>query len=73
MTLGLAAFALLLLVLPLSFWALSAQKSNAVVRLLVAGANLCLTSQLLLRSSRAVPRSVKSTATESREPTSRAA
>ncbi|MFM7268561.1 MAG: c-type cytochrome biogenesis protein CcsB [Cyanobium sp.] len=49
MALGLAAFALLLLVLPLSFWALSAQKSNAVVRLLVAGANLCLTSQLLLR------------------------
>jgi cytochrome c-type biogenesis protein CcsB len=49
MALGLAAFGLLLVALPLSFWALSAQQSNSVVRLLVAGANLCLTSQLVLR------------------------
>ncbi len=49
MALGLAAFALLLLVLPLSFWALSGQRSSTAVRLLLAAANLCLTAQLLLR------------------------
>jgi len=49
MALGLAAFALLLLVLPLSFWALSAQRNSSLVRVLVAGANLCLTAQLVLR------------------------
>jgi len=49
MALGLAAFALLLLVLPLSFWALSGQGSSSLVRVLVAGANLCLTAQLVLR------------------------
>jgi len=47
--LGLLAFALLLLVLPLSFWSLSGGKSSSVVRLLVAAANLCLTAQLVLR------------------------
>ena len=47
--LGLVAFALLLLVLPLSFWALSGGRSSTAVRLLVAAANLCLTAQLVLR------------------------
>lgn len=47
--LGLAAFALLLLVLPLSFWALSGGSASSPVRLLVAAANLCLTAQLVLR------------------------
>jgi cytochrome c-type biogenesis protein CcsB len=49
MALGLVAFGLLLLVLPLSFWAVSAQRPSSLVRLLVAGANLCLTAQLVLR------------------------
>jgi len=49
MALGLVAFGLLLLVLPLSFWALSGQSSSPLVRLLLAAANLCLTAQLLLR------------------------
>jgi len=47
--LGLAAFALLLIVLPLAFWSLSGDRSSASVRLLVAAANLCLTAQLVLR------------------------
>jgi cytochrome c-type biogenesis protein CcsB len=47
--LGLAAFSLLLLVLPLSFWALSGGRSSSAVRLLVAAANLVLTAQLVLR------------------------
>ena len=47
--LGLAAFAMLLLVLPLAFWALSGGHSSKAVRLLVAAANLCLTAQLVLR------------------------
>jgi len=47
--LGLGAFALLLLVTPLSFWSLSGGQSSAAVRLLVAAANLCLTAQLVLR------------------------
>lgn len=47
--LGLAAFALLLLVLPLAFWCLSGERSSSTVRLLVAAANLCLTAQLVLR------------------------
>ncbi len=47
--LGLLAFALLLLVLPLSFWALSGGSASSPVRLLVAAANLCLTAQLVLR------------------------
>ncbi len=47
--LGLLAFALLLLVLPLSFWSLSGGRNSTAVRLLVATANLCLTAQLVLR------------------------
>ena len=47
--LGLTAFSLLLLVLPLAFWALSGGHSSKAVRLLVAAANLCLTAQLVLR------------------------
>jgi cytochrome c-type biogenesis protein CcsB len=47
--LGLLAFALLLVVLPLSFWSLSGGRSSTAVRLLVAAANLCLTAQLVLR------------------------
>ncbi len=47
--LGLVAFALLLVVLPLAFWALSGGRSSSSVRLLVAVANLCLTAQLVLR------------------------
>jgi cytochrome c-type biogenesis protein CcsB len=47
--LGLTAFALLLLVLPLAFWSLSGGRNSGLVRLLVAAANLCLTAQLVLR------------------------
>ena len=47
--LGLAAFALLLLVLPIAFWSVSGGRSNPAVRMLVASANLCLTAQLVLR------------------------
>ena len=47
--LGLAAFALLLLVLPLAFWSLSGGRTSTAVRLLVAVTNLCLTAQLVLR------------------------
>ena len=47
--LGLTAFALLLVALPLAFWSLSGGRSSTAVRLLVAGSNLCLTAQLVLR------------------------
>jgi cytochrome c-type biogenesis protein CcsB len=47
--LGLTAFALLLVALPLAFWSLSGGRSSTAVRMLVAGANLCLTAQLVLR------------------------
>ena len=48
-SLGLGAFALLLVALPLAFWSLSGgQRSNAVT-VLVAVANLALTAQLVLR------------------------
>ncbi|MEO1001680.1 MAG: c-type cytochrome biogenesis protein CcsB [Cyanobacteria bacterium J06638_7] len=47
--LGLAAFLLLLGVLPLAFWSLSGERSSTAVRVLVASANLCLTAQLVLR------------------------
>jgi cytochrome c-type biogenesis protein CcsB len=47
--LGLAAFALLLLVMPLAFWSLSGNRLSTPVRVLVASANLCLTAQLVLR------------------------
>jgi len=50
LALGLAAFALLLLALPLSFWSVSGGgQGSTVVRLLVATANLALTAQLVLR------------------------
>ena len=48
-TLGFAAFVLLLLALPVSFWAASSQTSSTSVRMLVAIANLLLTAQLVLR------------------------
>jgi cytochrome c-type biogenesis protein CcsB len=48
-TLGLAAFALLLLALPVAFWGLSGGRRSSLVTVLVASANLCLTAQLLLR------------------------
>jgi len=47
--LGLLAFCLLLLVLPLAFWAVSGGRTLPAVRLLVAAANLALAAQLLLR------------------------
>ena len=50
LALGLGAFALLLLALPLAFWSVSgAGKGSQVVRLLVAASNLALTAQLVLR------------------------
>jgi cytochrome c-type biogenesis protein CcsB len=50
LALGLAAFALLLLALPLAFWSVSGgTQGSRVVRLLVAAANLSLTAQLVLR------------------------
>ncbi len=52
LALGLGAFALLLVVLPLSFWALSGGSQGRIstlVRFLLAAANLCLTAQLVLR------------------------
>ena len=47
--LGLLAFALLLVALPWGFWALSSGKTSSGVRVLIALANLSLTSQLVLR------------------------
>ena len=50
LALGLGAFALLLLALPLAFWSVSSGGQGARgVRLLVASANLALTAQLVLR------------------------
>jgi cytochrome c-type biogenesis protein CcsB len=49
MALGLLAFGLLLLVLPLAFWAASGGHRSPAVQLLVAAANLALTAQLVLR------------------------
>lgn len=49
LSLGLLAFALLLVALPLAFWSLSGGRSSSPVRLLVAAANLSLTAQLTLR------------------------
>jgi|TARA_B100000959_G_scaffold137469_1_gene144524 cytochrome c-type biogenesis protein CcsB len=49
LALGLAAFALLLLALPIAFWVVSGATSSAVVRVLVALANLVLTALLILR------------------------
>ena len=47
--LGLFAFGLLLLALPLAFWKVSSEKPSGLVTLLIAPANLALTSQLVLR------------------------
>ena len=47
--LGFGAFVLLLLALPIAFWSVSAAQRTGVVQLLVAVANLLLTSQLVLR------------------------
>jgi cytochrome c-type biogenesis protein CcsB len=50
LALGLGAFALLLLALPMAFWSVSSGgQGSSVVRLLVAAANLALTAQLVLR------------------------
>jgi cytochrome c-type biogenesis protein CcsB len=49
LSLGLLAFALLLVALPLAFWSISGGRPSAPVRLLVAAANLSLTAQLTLR------------------------
>jgi len=48
-SLGFGAFVLLLLALPIAFWATASQRRNGVVQLLVAVANLLLTAQLVLR------------------------
>ena len=45
LALGLAALALLLLAIPISFWMVSGGSNSAVVTLLVALANLVLTAQ----------------------------
>ena len=47
--LGFAAFSLLLLAMPLAFWAVSSQSRAGSVRVMVAIANLLLTAQLVLR------------------------
>ena len=50
LALGLAAFGLLLLALPLAFWSISGGgQGSRAVRLIVAAANLSLTAQLVLR------------------------
>ena len=49
LALGLMAFALLLIALPIAFWVVSGATSSAAVRVLVALANLVLTAQLILR------------------------
>ena len=48
-SLGFAAFALLLLALPVAFWSVSSRETSMSVRSLVAMANLLLTAQLVLR------------------------
>ena len=47
--LGFGAFLLLLLALPLAFWAVSSKARTGIVQLLVSLANLLLTAQLVLR------------------------
>ena len=49
LSLGLSAFAMLLLALPMAFWAVAGSTSSTGVRLLIALANLVLTAQLVLR------------------------
>ena len=48
-SLGFAGFVLLLLAMPLAFWAVSSKSRAGLVRLLVAVANLLFTAQLILR------------------------
>ena len=48
-SLGFAGFVLLLLAMPMAFWAVSSQSRAGLVRLLVAVANLLFTAQLILR------------------------
>ena len=47
--LGFGAFVLLLLAMPIAFWSVSSAQRTGVVQLLVAVANLLLTTQLVLR------------------------
>jgi len=49
LALGLLAFGLLLIALPLAFWSVSSATPSTVVRVLVAAANLSFTAQLTLR------------------------
>jgi len=49
LALGVLSFALLLLTLPIAFWAVGGSTSSSSVRLLIALSNLGLASQLLLR------------------------
>ena len=48
-SLGLAAFLLLLIALPISFWSVAGGSDSSKARFLVATSNLFLTSQLILR------------------------
>ncbi len=47
--LGLLAFLILLISLPISFWSVASDQNSSVIKFLIAIANLFLTSQLLLR------------------------
>ncbi len=47
--LGFIAFLFLLIALPISFWSVAGNRNSSVSRLLIAAANLFLTSQLILR------------------------
>ncbi len=47
--LGLVSFGLLLLALPVAFWATGGTKTSSFVKVLVGSANFCLTAQLLSR------------------------
>ncbi len=49
LTLGLISFLLILVALPISFWAVGSNKSSSFVRVCIALANLVLASQLALR------------------------
>ncbi|WP_353292640.1 c-type cytochrome biogenesis protein CcsB [Synechococcus sp. M16CYN] len=46
---GFVAFLLLLIALPIAFWAVSSDSKPSIVRMLVATSNLFLTAQLILR------------------------
>ncbi len=49
LTLGLVAFFLLLVALPIAFWSVGGNQSSSNVRTLVVLSNLCLTAQLIIR------------------------